>query len=128
MATQVKESGSAITEDLKERLKRYRQVRLTVIGRKSGRPLSRPVWFVVEGDALYLLPVQGSDTQWYQNVLKNPTIRVSVRGVEGEFHAIPITDSQEVMSVVEKFRQKYGGNDVKKYYSKFDVAFRAKIA
>jgi hypothetical protein len=26
--------------------------------------------------------------------------------------------------VIEKFRQKYGAGDVKKYYSKFDVAFR----
>jgi deazaflavin-dependent oxidoreductase (nitroreductase family) len=127
MATQVKENGSGITEHLKERLKRYRQLRLTVIGRKSGRPLSRPVWFVVEGDSLYLLPVQGSDTQWYQNVLKNPAIRVSARGVEGQFHTIPITDHQGVMSVVEKFRHKYGESDVKKYYSKFDVAVRAKI-
>jgi len=27
-----------------------------------------------------------------------------------------------VKSVVEKFREKYGARDVKKYYSKFDVA------
>jgi hypothetical protein len=27
-----------------------------------------------------------------------------------------------VKSVVEKFREKYGAKDVKKYYSKFDVA------
>jgi hypothetical protein len=26
------------------------------------------------------------------------------------------------VSVVEKFREKYGAGDVKKYYSKFDVA------
>jgi len=27
-----------------------------------------------------------------------------------------------VKSVIEKFRKKYGAGDVKKYYSKFDVA------
>jgi hypothetical protein len=27
--------------------------------------LGPPVWFVFEGEKLYLLPVQGSDTQWY---------------------------------------------------------------
>ena len=27
-----------------------------------------------------------------------------------------------VNSVIEKFREKYGAKDVKKYYSKFDVA------
>jgi len=32
-----------------------------------------------------------------------------------------------VSSVVEKFRAKYGTNDVKKYYSKFDVAVLAQM-
>jgi len=50
--------------DLKDRLARYRQIKLSVIGRKSGQTISIPVWFVLEGEKLYLLPVQGSDTQW----------------------------------------------------------------
>ena len=81
-----------------------------------------PVWFVLGGDTLYLLPVQGSDTQWYKNVLKNSSIRIDARGVEVEFRAIPVTGAQVVRSVIEKFREKYGAKDVKKYYSKFDVA------
>ena len=43
---------------------------------KSGQTISIPVWFVLEGEKLYLLPVQGSDTQWYKNVFKNPSIRI----------------------------------------------------
>jgi deazaflavin-dependent oxidoreductase (nitroreductase family) len=107
---------------LKERLARYRQIDLTVIGRKSGKEISRPVWFVLEGDKLYLLPVQGSETQWFKNVLNNPHIRISARGEEAEFRAKPLTDSKAVASVVEKFREKYGAKDIKKYYSQFDVA------
>jgi hypothetical protein len=42
--------------------------------------------------------------------------------VEAEFQAAPITDDKAVKSVVERFREKYGAKDVKKYYSKFDVA------
>jgi hypothetical protein len=49
-------------DSLKERLSRYRQIKLSVIGRKSGRTIAIPVWFVLEGEKLYLLPVQGSDT------------------------------------------------------------------
>jgi hypothetical protein len=30
--------------------------------------------------------------------------------------------------VIEKFREKYGAKDVKKYYSKFDVAIIASLA
>jgi deazaflavin-dependent oxidoreductase (nitroreductase family) len=93
-----------------------------VIGRKSGRTISIPVWFVLEGEKLYLLPVRGSDTQWYKNVLKNPSIRINARGVEAGFRADPVSDAKAVKSAVEKFREKYGAQDVKKYYSKFDVA------
>ena len=108
--------------DLKDRLARYRQIKLSVIGRKSGKTISNPVWFVAEGNILHLLPVHGSETQWYKNVLKNPTIRIDARGEEAEFRAKPVTEAKSVKSVVEKFREKYGAQDVKKYYSKFDVA------
>ena len=58
-------------------------------GRKSGRTISLPVWFVLEEDKLYLLPVKGSDTQWYKNVLKNPSMRIDARGAEAEVKAAP---------------------------------------
>ncbi|MGB9073920.1 MAG: nitroreductase/quinone reductase family protein [Terriglobales bacterium] len=108
--------------ELKARLARYRQIKLSVVGRKSGKTISIPVWFVLEGEKLLLLPVRGSDTQWYRNVLKNPQIRIDARGVGAEFRATLITDAKTVKSVIEKFREKHGAGDVKKYYSKFDVA------
>jgi deazaflavin-dependent oxidoreductase (nitroreductase family) len=112
---------------LKDRLSRYREINIRVTGRKSGRTISIPVWFVIEDDKLYLLPVQGSDTQWYKNVLKKPSIRVDAGGAETEVKVVVVTDATQVSSVVEKFRAKYGINDVKKYYSKFDVAVLAQM-
>lgn len=113
--------------ELKERLSRYRQIKLSVIGRTSGETISNPVWFVAEGETLYLLPVHGSDTQWYKNVLRNPAIRIEARGAEAELRAKAINESEAVKSVIEKFREKYGAGDVKKYYSKFDVAVVAEL-
>src|SRR3979411_1754160 len=110
---------------LRDSLIRSQEININVIGRKSGRTISNPIWFVLDEDKLYLLPVQGSDTQWYKNVLKNPSIRIDARGAEAEIKVVPVTDAKEVKSVVEKFRAKYGANDVKKYYSKFDVAVLA---
>jgi deazaflavin-dependent oxidoreductase (nitroreductase family) len=110
------------SKHLKEGLARYRQIKISVIGRKSGQTISIPVWFVLEDEKLYLLPVQGSETQWYKNVLQNPSIRIDARGVEEKFRAKPVTGAKAVKSVVEKFRDKYGVRDVKQYYSKFDVA------
>ncbi len=118
---------AARNDALKDRLSRSREINITVTGRKSGRAISIPVWFVLEDDKLYLLPVLGSDTQWYKNVLKNPMIRIDARGAEAKLQAVPITDATQVSSVVEKFRAKYGASDVKKYYSKFDVAVLAQM-
>lgn len=107
---------------LKDRLSRNSEITISVTGRKSGRTISIPIWFAWDGEKLYLLPVQGSDTQWYRNVLRNPLIRVKAGGSEAEFNAVAVTDAKQVASVVEKFRRRYGAGDVKRYYAKFDVA------
>ncbi len=112
---------------LRNRLSRSREINISVTGRKSGRLISIPVWFVLDDDKLCLLPVLGSDTQWYKNVLKKPSIRIEAGGAEAEVKVVPITEAKQVSSVVDKFRNKYGANDVKKYYSKFDVAVLAQM-
>jgi deazaflavin-dependent oxidoreductase (nitroreductase family) len=109
-------------DSLQDRLSRYREITISVTGRKSGRTISIPIWFVSEDDTLYLLPVNGSETQWYKNVLRNPVVRIEARGAEAEVKAVPVTDAAQVKSVIEKFRDKYGAGDVKKYYTNFDVA------
>ena len=115
------------SDSLQDRLSRYRELTITVTGRKSGRQISNPVWFVSEDGKLYLLPVSGSQTQWYKNVLKNPKVRIDAHGAEAQLQLVPVTDAKQVSSVVEKFRKKYGARDVKKYYSNFDVAVIAEI-
>ena len=110
---------------LTSRLSRYREINLRVTGRNSGRAITIPVWFVLDEDKLYLLPVKGSGTQWYKNVLKNPSIRIEAGGAEAEFRVVPVTDATQVSLAVEKFRSKYGAGEVKKYYSNFDVAVLA---
>jgi deazaflavin-dependent oxidoreductase (nitroreductase family) len=114
--------------DLMDSLSRHQEINLSVTGRKSGRTISIPVWFVPEDSKLYLLPVQGSDTQWYKNVLEKPSIRIEAGKAEAELKVVLISDAKEVASVVEKFRAKYGTANVKKYYSKFDVALLAHLS
>ena len=106
--------------DLKD-LNTANEIDLTVKGRKSGQDISRPVWFVHEDDKLYLLPVQGSHTNWYRNVLKNPNVKISAQRQELSGKAKTITKDNGVKEIVEKFRSIYGNSDVRKYYSKLDV-------
>ena len=109
--------------DLHQRLNRASEIRLSVKGRKSGRDIPRPVWFVHEGNTLYLLPVHGSDTNWYRNLLVDSTLKISASdGEEIPARGKPVTDSNRVDDIVGRFKSKYGEGDVKKYYPKFDVA------
>jgi hypothetical protein len=69
-----------------------------------------------------LLPVQGSDTNWYKNFQEDKTLKISVSGEEIPTKGKPISDSNRVDDILNKFRSKYGEADVKKYYPKVDVA------
>jgi deazaflavin-dependent oxidoreductase (nitroreductase family) len=103
------------------------EIELTVTGRTSGRESSRPVWFVRQGDTVYLLPVTGSDTQWYRNVLTTPNVRLSAGGADYRARVTPITDSAEVERIVQLFRDGYGAGDVEEYYPKHDVAVEVRL-
>ena len=109
-------------EDLKQALESSREIELTVTGRTSGREISNPVWFVQDGEKLFLVPVKGSDNEWYKNVLKTSTIRLATETAQLEATATPTSDTAKVEQVVDKFRAKYGARDIEAYHPKQDVA------
>ena len=115
-------------EEFSKVLESSREIELTVTGRKSGREISIPVWFVREGEKLYLVPVNGSDSDWYKNVLKVPTIRLAAEGARLTAGVTPITDPAEVSEILDKFRARYGARDVAAYYPKQDVAVQVPLA
>ncbi len=127
-------------ENLAKTLQPLRRIDIAVIGRKSGRRISMPVWHVVEKKYLYLLPVNGTDTQWFKNLLHNPAIRVTVPASGSkehaarrtpragiEFRAQTLTAPKQVSAVIRKFGRKYKASVVKKLYSKFDAAVRVPL-
>jgi deazaflavin-dependent oxidoreductase (nitroreductase family) len=117
---------AARNDALKDRLSQFREINISVTGRKSGRTISIPIWFVADDKKLYLLPAHGSDTQWYKNVLEKPSIRIRAGGAEAELRVVPVSDTAQVSSVIEKFRAKYGESGIK-LYAKLDVAVLAQM-
>ena len=85
-------------------LKKNKEIELTVTGRRTGKPLPRPVWFALRGTELLLLPVTGTDSQWYKNVLRNLQvgIRSSQQTFKGRLRAI--TQKKQVDEVIELFK------------------------
>ena len=114
-------------EELKNALQDTSEVDLTVTGRKSGRASSRPIWFVQEEDRLLLLPVSGSASNWYRNLVKTPEVRLAAAGAEVRANANPIEDPAGVADVLEKFRGTYGADQVEKYYPDEDAAVAVRL-
>ena len=111
-----------VQTDFSNAVQNTREIEITVTGRKSGHPISLPVWFVHEGETLYLLPAKGTATDWYNNLLKTPAIRLAARGKSLTTSATSISDEALVREVVAKFRDKYGAGTVNSLYSRLDAA------
>lgn len=103
------------------------EIEITVTGRSSGRPISLPIWFALDGNTLLLIPVKGSETEWYKNVRKAPIIHLATReGKTLTANARLITNEAQLDTILETFRDKYGKN-VKSYYPKYDVAVEVSL-
>jgi hypothetical protein len=98
------------------------EIELTTTGRVSGKRTSRTVWFTQRDGNLYLVPVTGSDSQWYKNVVQKPSLQLAADGAEHSATATPVTDPSTVARVVDDFRDKYGAQYVADYYPNPNVA------
>jgi len=103
------------------------EITITVTGRRSGRQISVPVWFVEERGKVYLLPVHGSDSDWYKNILATRQMQLAADGTSVTATATPNGDPARAEDVVEKFRAKYGADQIAAYYTKTDVAVEVSL-
>lgn len=84
---------------------------LTTVGRKSGRPRTVEIWFVVYQHRVYLLAEHGLKTHWVRNIQLNPI--ASIRLAQHRFMARgrvldAAQDRQEWEAVTSLSRKKYG--------------------
>jgi deazaflavin-dependent oxidoreductase (nitroreductase family) len=98
------------------------EVGLTTTGRKTGRESSHPVWFVRQDETIYLVPVTGTDSQWYKNILATSAVRLMADGAQLAAEAAPVKDARKVAQVVDAFRAKYGAQDIASHYSNPNAA------
>ncbi len=81
-------------------------LRLTHIGRKTGQPHEVTIWFVFDGERMYLATAN-VNRQWIKNVMKTPRVKLSVAGENFEGEVRFINDAAERNRVLDKFRRKY---------------------
>ena len=91
------------------RLKRVaarQTVTLTHYGRKSGKPYDVTIWFVVDGDKVYI-GTANVNRQWVRNVQKTPQVKLSIGGETFDGTARFLTDRAEHERAMAAIRRKY---------------------
>jgi deazaflavin-dependent oxidoreductase (nitroreductase family) len=80
--------------------------RLTHYGRKTGKPHEVTIWFVLDGDKLYI-GTANVHRQWVRNVQKTPKIKLSMGDESFSGTVRFLTDRAEHERVMTAIRRKY---------------------
>lgn len=80
--------------------------RLTHYGRKTGKPHEATIWFVLDGDKLYI-GTANVNRQWVRNVQKTPKIKLSMGDESFSGTVRFLTDRAEHERVMTAIRRKY---------------------
>jgi len=98
-----------VTSKLAERLRRVSRrqtLRLTHYGRKTGKPYQVTIWFMVEGEKVWLATAN-KNRQWVKNVQKTPHVILKIGDETFEGEARFLTDPGERDRVLAMVRRKY---------------------
>ena len=80
--------------------------RLTHYGRKTGKPHEVTIWFVLDGDKLYI-GTANVNRQWVRNVQKTPKIKLSMGDESFSGTVRFLTDRAGHERVMTAIRRKY---------------------
>ncbi len=80
---------------------------ITTIGRKSGKPRTKTIWFVYDQGRLYVQSGQDGKTHWYRNLQQTPEMRLTIGALRLTGRAKFVADAEETARVHALFRSKY---------------------
>jgi deazaflavin-dependent oxidoreductase (nitroreductase family) len=89
-----------------DRVAKKQTVRLTHYGRKSGKPYEVTIWFVVDGERVYL-GTANINRQWERNVQTTPQVRLLIGAETFEGKARFLSDRSEHERAQARIRRKY---------------------
>ena len=81
-------------------------VTVTHVGRKSGKAYEVKIWFVVDGEKVFI-GTANVNRQWVRNVQKNPRIKLAVGGDTFDAEARFLTDTAERDHALAAIGRKY---------------------
>ena len=90
-----------------ERIKDASTIELTTVGRASGKPHTRPIWFVVSEGRILVQAGKSGKTDWYRNLRKNPAVVVHQDGYTLRSRAAVVNDAAQIERIHRLFLAKY---------------------
>jgi deazaflavin-dependent oxidoreductase (nitroreductase family) len=81
-------------------------LRITTRGRKTGKPHTVTIWFVVDGQTIFLGTLDAG-RDWVRNVQKSPDVTLEVEGLRLRGNATAIADVALEGRVRDLLAQKY---------------------
>ena len=82
-------------------------IEITTIGRKSGKPHARPIWYVVDDGRVLVQSGKDGKTDWYQNLQKTPEVTLKADQYSFRARGRLLTDPKDVERVHALFLDKY---------------------
>ena len=82
-------------------------IEITTTGRKSGKPHTRPIWYVVDDGKVLVQSGKDGKTDWYRNLKKTPAVTLKADGYTFRARGRLLTDPKDVERVHALFRDKY---------------------
>jgi len=90
-----------------ERIKDGSNIEITTTGRRSGKPHTRPIWYVVDDGKILVQSGKDGKTDWYRNVKRTPAVTLKADGYTFRARGRLLTDPRDVERVRALFLDKY---------------------
>jgi deazaflavin-dependent oxidoreductase (nitroreductase family) len=85
-----------------------REVRLTTVGRRSGKPHTVTIWVATDGERIYIRSGEGLGRDWPQNLLSRGEATIRLGGKAIKVKPRHVTDPDEARATSHLVRKKYG--------------------
>jgi len=99
---------TALQREVIEAAAREKEVTLTTVGRKTGKPRRVTIWITTDGEHIFVRSGAGLRRDWPQNLLARgeATLELGRRSVKVKPR--PVSDPSEARAVSALVRKKYG--------------------
>ena len=87
---------------------REREVRLTTIGRRTGKPRRVTIWISTDGEHIYVRSGEGLSRDWPQNFLARGEATLLLGGKSIQVKPRHVADVDEARATSHLVRKKYG--------------------